>query len=151
MMQRIPFPAIPPTTKPTASERDRVSLQDRSQTVARKLRQRSAARISAAYINLSTVRWPNACRITLVRAPLFRNHDIRRSCRSTLARLKIPEDVAEAVLAHRRGGIVATYDVWHRLPEKREALERWSHFLADLIHPRPIKTTRAVASGDAMR
>src|SRR5262249_36623643 len=70
----------------------------------------------------------------------WRNHDARRSCRSTLARLKIPEDVAEAVLAHRRGGIVATYDVWHRLPEKREALEKWSRFLADLIRPRPIKT-----------
>ena len=71
----------------------------------------------------------------------WRNHDIRRSCRSTLARLKIPEDVAEAVLAHRRGGVVQTYDVWHRLPEKREALERWSRFLADLIRPRPIKAS----------
>jgi hypothetical protein len=45
------------------------------------------------------------------------------------------------VLAHRRGGIVQTYDVWHRLPEKREALERWSRFLADLIRPRPIKAS----------
>jgi integrase len=70
----------------------------------------------------------------------WRNHDIRRSCRSTLARLKISDDVAEAVLAHRRPGIKATYDVWHRLPEKREALERWSRFLANLIRPRPIKT-----------
>jgi integrase len=69
----------------------------------------------------------------------WRNHDVRRSCRSTLARLKIPEDVAEAVLAHRRGGVVAIYDVWHRLPEKREALEAWSRFLADLIRPRPAK------------
>jgi integrase len=69
----------------------------------------------------------------------WRNHDIRRTCRSTLARLKVTEDVAEAVLAHRRGGIVATYDVWHRLPEKREALEKWSRFLTELIRPRPIK------------
>ena len=71
----------------------------------------------------------------------WRNHDIRRTCRSTLSRLGVTEDVAEAVLAHRRGGIVAVYDVWHRLPEKREALERWSRFLADLIRPR-IRTTR---------
>ena len=71
----------------------------------------------------------------------WRNHDIRRTCRSTLARLGVTEDVAEAVLAHQRGGIVGTYDRWHRLPEKREALERWSKFLADLIRPQPISST----------
>jgi integrase len=72
----------------------------------------------------------------------WRNHDLRRTCRSTLARLGVREDVAEAVLAHHRGGIVAVYDRWHRLPEKREALELWSRFLADLVRPRPVKTTR---------
>ena len=71
----------------------------------------------------------------------WRNHDIRRTCRSTLSRLGVTEDVAEAVLAHQRGGIVGTYDRWHRLPEKREALERWSQFLADLIRPQPISST----------
>ena len=71
----------------------------------------------------------------------WRNHDIRRTCRSTLSRLGVTEDVAEAVLAHQRGGIVGTYDRWHRLPEKREALEQWSQFLADLIRPRPISST----------
>src|SRR6516165_2702802 len=70
----------------------------------------------------------------------WRNHDIRRTCRSTLSRLGVTEDVAEAVLAHQRGGIVGTYDRWHRLPEKREALEQWSQFLADLVRPRPIET-----------
>jgi len=75
----------------------------------------------------------------------------RHDCRSTLARLKIPEDVAEAVLAHRRGGIVQTYDVWHRLPEKREALERWSRFLADLIRPRPIKASAPLRQATLIR
>jgi integrase len=72
----------------------------------------------------------------------WRNHDIRRSCRSTLARLRIDPDTAEAVLAHRRAGMKAIYDQWERLPEKREALIVWSKFLADLIRPRPIRTTR---------
>jgi len=54
----------------------------------------------------------------------------------------VTEDVAEAVLAHQRGGVVGTYDRWHRLPEKREALERWSKFLAELIRPQPIETVR---------
>ena len=72
----------------------------------------------------------------------WRNHDVRRTCRSTLSRLGVTEDVAEAVLAHQRGGVVGIYDRWHRLPEKREALERWSQFLADLIRPQPIETAR---------
>jgi integrase len=72
----------------------------------------------------------------------WRNHDIRRTCRSTLSRLGVTEDVAEAVLAHQRGGVVGRYDRWHRLPEKRDALERWSRFLADLIRPQPIETAR---------
>jgi integrase len=91
------------------------------------LRQRAAAR------------GEDADKVTL--AP-WRNHDIRRTCRSTLARLRVSEDVAEAVLAHQRAGIVGIYDRWHRLPEKRDALERWSQFLADLICPQPIETIR---------
>jgi integrase len=72
----------------------------------------------------------------------WRNHDLRRSCRSTLARLRIDSDTAEAVLAHRRPGMKAIYDVWERYDEKREALTAWSKFLADLVRPRPVKTTR---------
>jgi integrase len=78
----------------------------------------------------------------------WRNHDIRRTCRSTLARLGVSEDVAEAVLGHQRGGVVGIYDRWHRLPEKRAALERWSRFLAELIHPRPVKAGTARGKED---
>jgi len=78
----------------------------------------------------------------------WRNHDVRRTCRSTLARLRIDPDTAEAVLAHRRTGVKGIYDRWHRFPEKREALMAWSKFLAELIRLRPVsgqrpaKTTR---------
>jgi integrase len=72
----------------------------------------------------------------------WRNHDVRRTCRSTLSRLRITEDVAEAILAHQRPGVTGVYDRWHRLPEKREALEAWSAFLADLVRPRPIEAGR---------
>src|SRR5262249_41019104 len=48
----------------------------------------------------------------------WRNHDIRRTCRSTLSRLGVRHEVAEAVLAHARGGVVGTYDRWAYLPEK---------------------------------
>jgi integrase len=72
----------------------------------------------------------------------WRNHDIRRTCRSTLSRLGVRHEVAEAVLAHARPGVVGVYDKWGYLPEKREALEQWSAFLADLIRPQPIETAR---------
>jgi integrase len=73
----------------------------------------------------------------------WRNHDIRRSCRSTLSRLGVSEPVAEAVIAHVRPGVKGTYDRWTYLPEKREALEKWSRFLADLVRPRPVKAGTA--------
>jgi integrase len=77
----------------------------------------------------------------------WRNHDIRRSCRSTLSRLGVNHEVAEAVLAHRHAGgpIAATYDRWERFPEKRDALERWSKFLADLIRPHVTKGHNHIA------
>ena len=49
------------------------------------------------------------------------NHDIRRTVRSNLSRLKIAEEAREAVLAHARPGIKGTYDLHDYLDEKREA------------------------------
>jgi integrase len=68
----------------------------------------------------------------------FRNHDIRRTGRTTLSRLGVDTETAEAVLAHRHaaGAIAATYDVWERFPEKRAALEKWANFLAGLMRPK---------------
>jgi integrase len=93
------------------------------------LRQRAAAR------------GEDADKIALRR---WRNHDIRRTCRTTLSRLRVDSEVAEAVLAHRHGGgkMAAIYDRWERFPEKADALERWSAFLAGLIRPRPAGTAR---------
>jgi YD repeat-containing protein len=73
----------------------------------------------------------------------WRNHDVRRTCRSTLSRLRVDHVTAEAVLAHRHAGgpIAATYDAWERLEEKREALERWSNFLAELTRPKLAKAS----------
>jgi integrase len=76
-------------------------------------------------------------KIDMVLRP-WRNHDLRRTCRSTLSRLRVDHETAEAVLAHRHAGgpIAAVYDRWERFPEKRDALERWSDFLAELMRPR---------------
>ena len=65
------------------------------------------------------------------------NHDIRRSIRSRLSRLKIAEEVREAVLAHARPGIKGVYDVYDYAVEKREALELWAARLRAIVEPSP--------------
>jgi integrase len=78
------------------------------------------------------------------------NHDIRRSVRSNLSRLKIAEEVREAVLAHVRPGIKGTYDLYDYLDEKREALTLWSARLRDIVEPPPanVITMPARTSGE---
>jgi integrase len=67
----------------------------------------------------------------------FRTHDIRRTLRTGLAKLRIPRDTAEAVLGHVAHGIVATYDIHDYADEKREALERWEARLRAITEPVP--------------
>ncbi len=67
----------------------------------------------------------------------FVNHDIRRTVRSHLSRLKISEEAREAVLAHARPGIKGTYDLHDYLDEKRGALELWAARLREITEPKP--------------
>lgn len=56
----------------------------------------------------------------------FTPHDLRRTCRTGLSRLKIEPHIAERVLNHAQEKIAGTYDVWEYADEKRGALERWA-------------------------
>jgi integrase len=71
-----------------------------------------------------------------VALPRFVNHDIRRTVRSHLSRLKVTEEAREAVLAHARPGIKGTYDLHDYLDEKREALALWAARLRDIVGPK---------------
>jgi len=62
----------------------------------------------------------------------FTLHDLRRTCRTGLARLKIEPHVAERVLGHAQERLQATYDTHAYLDEKRAALERWATHLEAL-------------------
>jgi hypothetical protein len=65
------------------------------------------------------------------------NHDIRRSVRSNLSRLKVTEEAREAVLGHVPPGIKGNYD-WHSYePEIREALQLWAARLRSIVDPPP--------------
>jgi hypothetical protein len=72
-----------------------------------------------------------------VELPNWTNHDIRRTVRSNLSRLKVAEEVREAVLAHARPGIKGTYDLYDYFDEKREALELWAARLRSIVDPPP--------------
>lgn len=73
------------------------------------------------------------------------NHDIRRTVRSRMSRLKgISLDAREAVLAHVKPGIQRVYDVYEYLDEKREALELWAAALQRIVAPEPQPTANVV-------
>jgi integrase len=85
-----------------------------------------------------------------IELPGWGAHDLRRNIRSTLSQVRVDgkvrfhDDVKEAVLAHVKGGIRGTYDVYDLLPEKREALEHWDrHLLQIVAPPRVIPLRRA--------
>jgi integrase len=66
-------------------------------------------------------------------------HDLRRTCRTGLSRLKdehgraaVPPHIAERVLNHAQDRIAGTYDTHSYLDEKRDALEKWATHLQSL-------------------
>ncbi len=64
----------------------------------------------------------------------FTLHDLRRTCRTGLARLKIAPHIAERVLNHAQDKIPGTYDTHDYLEEKRDALLKWSNHVTSLLH-----------------
>jgi hypothetical protein len=63
------------------------------------------------------------------------NHDLRRVVRSGLSALRVPHNVAEAILAHAPPGIVGVYDGHEYQDEKAEALELWAQRIKSIVSP----------------
>ena len=59
-------------------------------------------------------------------------HDLRRTGRTTLERLKVPPFVGERVINHSKDVLEETYDLWDYFDEKRDALERLENYLVRL-------------------
>ncbi len=73
----------------------------------------------------------------------WRLHDLRRTVRTGLAELGVPEIVAERVLNHSEGDVlVKTYNRHHYSDEKREALERWARRLREIVSTAPENLVR---------
>ena len=63
------------------------------------------------------------------------NHDLRRNVRSGMSQLRIPDAIAEAVLAHTQGVIAKTYNVDDLFDQKAEALAAWAGHLRSIVEP----------------
>jgi integrase len=63
-------------------------------------------------------------------------HDLRRTCVSGMARLGVAPHVADKVLNHQSGaisGVAAVYQRHEFLAERKDALERWSAHVAQIV------------------
>ena len=69
-------------------------------------------------------------------------HDIRRTVRTRLASLRVPDMVAEMVIGHGRKGIQRVYDQHSYEDEMREALELWAARLRAIVTPPPENVVR---------
>ena len=65
----------------------------------------------------------------------WRLHDLRRTGRSEMARLKVDDIVAERVLNHVPRGLAKVYNRYGYLDEKREALDLWARELRKITRP----------------
>ena len=72
----------------------------------------------------------------------WRVHDLRRTCRTGMARLGVPEVVSERVLNHLPQGLGKIYNVHEYLDEKRAALARWAQEIQNLIEPAPANVVK---------
>jgi integrase len=62
-------------------------------------------------------------------------HDLRRTVRTRLSELKVPEVIAEMVIGHGKRGLQRVYDQHEYISEQREALEDWARHLRAIVSP----------------
>jgi integrase len=74
-------------------------------------------------------------------------HDLRRTARTHLGKLRVPLHIVERCLNHSLGRIVQTYDVGDYLEERREALEKWAAYVGRLVAPAARNVIPLVSGG----
>jgi hypothetical protein len=64
---------------------------------------------------------------------LWRFHDLRRTMRTGLGALPVPNNVAELCIAHAQPGLHRIYDRHGYREEKRKAFKLWAARLKDIL------------------
>lgn len=65
--------------------------------------------------------------------PRWTPHDLRRTARTEMSALEIPERHAEAVLNHKQSGVKKVYDRHKYDKQKESALKKWNEHLKNLL------------------
>lgn len=66
----------------------------------------------------------------------FTLHDLRRTMRTRLASLRVPEHIAEAAIGHAKKSLQRVYNQWQYASELREAFESWEGELLRIVGSR---------------
>lgn len=78
---------------------------------------------------LSESAWVMRKKNLMLDIPKWTPHDLRRTVRTGLSRLRCPTEVAEAILGHAKKGLIGTYDLHRYIEQSREWLQRWADHL----------------------
>lgn len=78
------------------------------------------------------------------------NHDLRRTGRTGLSALPVPDLVRELIIAHTKPGLHKVYDQYAYLDEKRHALELWAARLRSIVEPAPANVVHLVDRREPM-
>jgi integrase len=73
-------------------------------------------------------------------------HDVRRTMRTGLSALAVPDLVRELVIAHTKPGLHKVYDQYAFLNEKRHALKLWAARLHSIVEPAPANVVELQAA-----
>jgi integrase len=65
--------------------------------------------------------------------PEWHLHDLRRTCVTNLAALRVERIVVSKVMNHAEGGVTTIYDQHAYTDEKRAALDRWARRLIEIV------------------
>lgn len=62
-------------------------------------------------------------------------HDLRRTARSLLTELRVPDDIAERTLGHTIKGVERVYNRYDYFEEKTETLQKLANFIQTILNP----------------
>ena len=76
-----------------------------------------------------------------LRVMKFSPHDLRRSCATGMARLRVPRHIISLVLNHSTSDITSVYDVHGYADELAEAWSLWGAHIESLSQPAELRKT----------
>ncbi len=76
--------------------------------------------------------------------PSWHPHDLRRTGRTMLSELEVPDEYCESILNHAKQGMSAVYNRYKYDKQKREALTKWGEYLEVLLGDKALEPTKEV-------